>query len=211
MYAKRFKRMFDVIFASLILVLISPIMIIITILLSIVYKGSPFFIQERPGLDNNIFYLLKFKTMTDEMNIYGKHLPDEERITMFGRILRKLSLDELPQLINVLRGEMSIIGPRPLLSKYVPYYTIEESLRSTVRPGITGLAQIEGRNNLGWDRRLALDIEYINNISLLGDIKILVATLWAVLRSKNVSVLPTTKMRDLDEERMHQRDKIHGN
>lgn len=173
------------------------------------YKlGSPvLFKQQRPGLHGKPFYLYKFRTMTEERDENGELLPDHLRLTPFGKFLRKFSLDELPQLYNILKGDMSFVGPRPLLMKYLPYYTDREKKRHNVRPGITGLAQVSGRNNLGWDERLELDVKYVENYSFWLDIKIIFLTIKKVLKSEDVVIDPRSTMKDLDEERSMRQEK----
>jgi lipopolysaccharide/colanic/teichoic acid biosynthesis glycosyltransferase len=167
-----------------------------------VLHGSPvLFRQQRPGLHGKPFTMYKFRTMTDARDAEGNLLPDAERLTRFGRFLRSTSLDELPELFNVVKGEMSLVGPRPLLMRYLPYYTEKERLRFTVRPGITGLAQILGRNNLGWNERLALDVSYVHSCLLWVDIKILWLTLHRVVTKQGVQVDTGATMHDLDIER----------
>ncbi len=165
--------------------------------------GSPvFYRQQRPGLHGQPFTLLKFRTMTDARGADGHLLPDAERLTRLGRFLRRTSLDELPELINVLRGEMSLVGPRPLLTEYLPYYTEREHLRHSVKPGITGWAQINGRNLARWDERLAMDVWYVEHCSLRLDIQIIIRTVVSILKRENVVVDPRSLMPDLDQERM---------
>ena len=176
MYRRFGKRLLDVIFAALLLVALSPLLLFLALLVR-VFMGSPvLFAQERPGLSEKVFRLHKFRSMTDRRNASGELLPDKERLTGLGRFLRKTSLDELPELWNVLVGEMSFVGPRPLLPEYLPYYTERERLRHSVRPGITGLAQVSGRNLLPWDERLELDAQYAESVSLGGDFRILFRT-----------------------------------
>ena len=182
MYRYFFKRVFDFIIALIVLLLIGWFLIIIAILLHFVNKGAgAFFFQERPGKDAKIFKVIKFKSMTDERDAEGILLPDQQRLTKVGRFIRSTSIDELPQLINVLKGDMAFIGPRPLLVRYLPYYTEREQLRHTVRPGITGWAQIHGRNLISWDDKLEFDAYYAEHISLWLDIKIFVLTVVKVL------------------------------
>lgn len=164
-----------------------PLTIITSLFLFIQNKGSVFFFQERPGLHKQPFKIIKFKTMTDERDAKGNLLPDIERITKFGGWVRKLSIDELPQLINVLKGDMSLIGPRPLLFKYIPLYSREQLRRHEVRPGITGWAQVNGRNSISWTRKFELDIEYVNNISLALDIKIFFLTIKKIIIKEGVN------------------------
>ena len=167
------KRAFDILASAVGLILLSPLLILLAILVR-VNLGSPvFFKQERPGLNEKIFWLYKFRSMKDALDSQGNQLPDDLRLGKFGKLLRASSLDELPELFNVLKGEMSFIGPRPLLIEYLPYYTEREKLRHTVRPGITGLAQVSGRNLLSWDARLEKDAEYVENLSFPMDMKIL--------------------------------------
>ncbi len=161
MYRRFFKRLLDILLSLCILVLLSPVYVILIVLVRIKLGSPVFFRQERPGLNGEIFTLYKFRTMTDARDKDGKLLPDKDRLTSFGKFLRSSSLDELPEFFNILKGDMSFIGPRPLLVSYLPYYTERESLRHTVRPGLTGLAQVSGRNFIDWDRRLAKDVEYV--------------------------------------------------
>ena len=177
MYRKFFKRAIDIICSFLALVVLSPFMIIFTVVGAIAMKGNPFFTQKRPGKNEKIFKLIKFRTMTCEKGEDGKLLPDKDRLTKYGRFLRSTSIDELPELINILIGDMSIVGPRPLAVVYLPYYTEEERHRHDVRPGLSGLAQINGRNAISWESRFAYDIEYVNSITFIGDVKIIFATL----------------------------------
>jgi len=187
LYRRFFKRIFDFFFALIGLIVLSPIFLILWVWLTIANKGAgAFFLQERPGKDEKIFKLIKFKTMTDERDAEGNLLPDKDRITPVGKLLRKTSLDELPQLINVLKGDMSLVGPRPLLVRYLPYYTERERLRHKVRPGITGLAQVNGRNNLSWDDRLELDVQYVENIRFKNDFRIFTITIFKVIKSEDV-------------------------
>ena len=186
------------------LICISPILLVVTVWLHFANKGAgAFFLQERPGLHGKVFKIIKYKTMTDERDAQGELLPDEKRLTRVGRFVRSTSIDELPQLINVVKSDMSLIGPRPLLVQYLPYYTEREQLRHTVRPGITGLAQVNGRNNLGWDDRLELDAIYVENISLKTDLIILFRTVVNVIKRKDV-VIPGTKVANLNIERSNQ-------
>ena len=183
------------------LVMLSHIILAVYLLSKVFIGKEVIFTQTRIGLNNKEFKVIKFKTMTDECDDDGNLLPDKDRLIKYGLILRKLSLDELPQLINVIKGEMSLIGPRPLLVRYLPYYTAEERRRHSIRPGITGLAQVNGRNGLAWDDRLGLDVTYVDNMSFTLDIKILVATVLKVLKSDGVKEDVTKDMLDLDQER----------
>ena len=200
-YEKCIKRLLDFILSLCALVVLSPLLLILSALGVVKMKGNPFFSQERPGWHEKIFKLYKFRTMTNEKDKNGELLPDERRLIPYGRFLRSTSLDELPELWNILKGDMSIIGPRPLLVKYLPFYTERERQRHNVRPGLTGLAQIHGRNYLKWDKRLALDVEYVNNISFLLDLKILVGTILKVIKREGVATDTDTVETFLDEER----------
>ena len=164
-------------------------------------KGNPFFIQERPGKNEKAFKLIKFRTMTNEKDASGEFLPDENRLIPYGKLLRRTSLDELPELINICKGDMAIIGPRPLLMRYIPYYTEREHKRHLVRPGLTGLAQINGRNALAWDTRLEMDVKYVENISFKEDVKIFIKTISKVLKRENIADAGHFEMKDLDQER----------
>lgn len=201
MYKSFFKRIFDILFSLSLLIALSPILIIVAISLYIANNGSVFFYQQRPGKDEKIFRIMKFKTMNDAVDANGKLLSDSDRLTKTGRFVRKTSLDEIPQLINILKGDMSLIGPRPLLQKYLPFYTEEERKRHTVLPGITGFAQISGRNLLDWDERLRKDCEYVENVSFSMDVKIFFTTIKKVLQSKDNISDPRSVMLDLDESR----------
>lgn len=198
MYRTLFKRSFDFILSLFGLIILSPLILVIFIILFFANDGKPLFYQERPGKNEKIFKIIKFKTMNDRKDEKGNLLPDSDRLTKTGAIVRKTSLDELLQLINVLKGEMSFVGPRPLLIRYLPFYTSEEKKRHLVRPGITGLAQVSGRNILNWDERLTKDIEYVENISFKLDVKILFQTLINVIKSKDIVVDPSSGFPDLD-------------
>lgn len=192
MYAKYFKRLIDFCFSLVGLILLSPLMVVLTVTGAIVMKGNPFFIQKRPGKkDKNgkekIFSLIKFRTMTCEKDKDGNLLPDELRLNKYGRFLRATSLDELPELVCIMWGYMSLIGPRPLLPKYLDRFTEEQRHRHDVRPGLTGLAQINGRNALCWEDRFKLDIEYVANVTFLGDLKIFFQTVLKVLKREGIS------------------------
>lgn len=207
MYKNFFKRVIDFTISLIALICLSPIFLVVTVWLLFANKGAgAFFFQERPGKDEKIFKVVKFKSMTDERDANGNLIDDEIRLTKAGKFVRSTSIDELPQLINILKGDMALVGPRPLLPKYLPYYTEREKLRHTVRPGITGLAQINGRNNLGWDDRLELDARYVENISLKNDIKIAYKTIYNVINKKGIQVIP--QGRYLDEERKEKQKNI---
>lgn len=199
------KRLFDIVVALMALLLLSPVLLVVALLVRLKLGSPVLFRQARPGLNEQSFNMLKFRTMTDERDEHGKLLPDSVRLTPFGSFLRKTSLDELPELLNILRGNMSLVGPRPLLHEYLPYYTERERKRHNVRPGLTGLAQVSGRNNLGWDARLAMDVEYVENQSFWLDIKILLKTVAQVLSRKDVVVVPSSKFGKLSEERNRER------
>lgn len=180
-YAKYIKRILDFTLSFMGIVILSPLLAVLAVLVRCKLGSPILFKQERPGRNEKIFTLCKFRTMTDKRDEEGNLLPDSERLPKFGKILRATSLDELPELFNILKGDMSIIGPRPLLVSYLPYYTREESLRHKVRPGLTGLAQVSGRNFIDWDRRLAKDVEYVKNLSFAMDMKVLLLTVRTVL------------------------------
>lgn len=206
MYKHFFKRLIDFIIVLTALLIIWPILLVIYIWLTIANKGAgAIFTQERPGKDEKIFKVLKFKSMTDERDSNGNLLPDAQRLTKVGAFVRKTSIDELPQLINVLKGDMSLIGPRPLLPEYLPYYTEREQLRHTVRPGITGWAQVNGRNNVTWDQKLELDAYYVEHLSFIMDVKVLLTTIQKVLRAKDVVVVPASNSGKLNVERENRR------
>ena len=193
MYAKFFKRPIDFGLSVLALITLLPVFLILIVFGAIAMKGNPFFTQLRPGkIDKKtgkekIFKLIKFRTMTCEKDVDGNLLSDEKRLTKYGKMLRSTSLDELPELFNILKGDMSIVGPRPLLPEYLPYYTAEERHRHDVRPGLTGLAQVNGRNLVDWDKRLRLDVTYVLDISLICDVKIILVTAKKVLTRDSVS------------------------
>ena len=185
-YARIFKRFFDILMSGIAIVLLSPVFLLVALLVRFKLGSPVIFKQERPGLNEKIFKMYKFRTMTDAKDENGELLPDEERLTSFGMKLRSTSLDELPELINIFKGDMSIVGPRPLAVAYLPYYTDEERLRHTVRPGLTGLAQINGRNALSWEDKFRYDIEYVENISMKTDIKIFFGTFAKVFKRENI-------------------------
>lgn len=193
MYKNFFKRLFDFCIALIALLCIGWFLIIIAIWLHFVNKGAGvFFLQERPGMHGKIFRVIKFKSMTDECDLDGNLLSDALRITKVGKFVRSTSIDELPQLINVLKGDMALVGPRPLLPEYLPYYTEHERLRHTVRPGISGLAQVNGRNNITWDEKLECDAYYVEHLCLLMDCRVLLSTIKNILcGSKDVNVVPS--------------------
>ncbi len=200
MYKHFFKRLIDFCLALTVLLIIWPILLIIYIWLTIANKGAgAIFYQERPGKDEKIFKVIKFKSMTDERDADGNLLPNDKRLTKVGAFIRKTSIDELPQLINVLKGDMALIGPRPLLVEYLPYYTERERLRHSVRPGITGWAQVNGRNHVKWDDRLALDVYYVEHMGFAMDCRAIFKTIKNVLMRKDIVVAPTGRL--LSDER----------
>lgn len=196
MYAKCFKRLLDFVLSFCGLIALSPVLLILTILGAVKMKGNPFFTQLRPGKDEKIFKLIKFRTMTCETDENGAPLPDEVRLTKYGKLLRSTSLDELPELINILKGDMSIVGPRPLLVRYLPRYNALQRRRHEVRPGLTGYAQVNGRNALSWEDRFALDVEYVDNVTFLGDVKILIGTVKTVLKRDGISSASSVTMEE---------------
>jgi len=198
MYAGFIKRILDFIIALTVLLLTSPLFLVVALLLFIQNKGSIFFYQERPGSREKPFNIIKFKTMTDETDTEGNLLPDVERITSLGQFVRKYSLDELPQLINVLKGDMSLIGPRPLLFKYIPLYSSEQRRRHEVRPGITGWAQVNGRNSISWTKKFELDIYYVENISFSLDFKIFWLTILKIIQREGVNQSDARPMQPFD-------------
>jgi undecaprenyl phosphate N,N'-diacetylbacillosamine 1-phosphate transferase len=187
MYRRHFKRLFDLAATSFLLLSTSPLFIITWIILFIQNRGMVFFRQQRPGLNGNAFFILKFKTMNDQRDDEGNLLPDIKRITSAGKLIRKLSLDELPQLLNVLKGEMSLVGPRPLLFKYIKLYSPEQNRRHEVLPGITGWAQVNGRNSISWQEKFLYDVYYVDHVSLCLDIKILWFTFLKVLKREGIN------------------------
>ena len=206
MYKNFFKRAIDFTIVLCALLVIWPFLLIITIWLHFANKGAgAFFFQERPGKGEKIFKVIKFKSMTDERDANGNLLPDRERLTKVGKFVRATSIDELPQLINVLKGDMSLIGPRPLLPRYLPFYTEREKLRHTVRPGITGWAQIHGRNTVKWDERLALDVWYVENLSFILDLKVFFLTIYKVF--KREGAIADKKENYLDVERKNKNNR----
>jgi undecaprenyl phosphate N,N'-diacetylbacillosamine 1-phosphate transferase len=186
MYISFFKRFSDILISFTGIVVLSPLFFLITVLLLISNKGNPFFLQVRPGKNERVFRLLKFKTMTDDRDQDGDLLPDNQRITGIGSFIRNTSLDEIPQLINVIKGDMSLIGPRPLLVEYLPLYNNEQRKRHNVRPGITGLAQVNGRNAINWDEKFYYDVWYVENISFILDFKIVLKTVRKVIKSEGI-------------------------
>lgn len=181
------KRFFDIISSFCALIILSPLLLCLIIIGAFVMKGNPFFTQERPGKDEKIFKLVKFRTMTNEKDENGNLLPDEERLTGYGEFLRKTSLDELPELINIFKGDMSVIGPRPLLVRYLPRYNEHQQRRHEVRPGLSGWAQVNGRNAISWEQKFDYDVEYVENVNLFFDIRIIFLTVINVIKREGIS------------------------
>lgn len=194
MYKNFIKRFIDLIIAVLLFIIFFPLFVCISIALIVTNHGSPFFIQPRPGKNGNIFQIIKFRTMTDDRDRSGELLPDKDRITFLGRIIRKSSLDELPQLLNVIVGNMSLVGPRPLLPEYLPLYSEYQKRRHEVKPGITGWAQINGRNALSWQEKFSLDIWYVEHCNFKTDMRILIRTIGKVLTKDNVETKDSVTM-----------------
>lgn len=187
MYAKCLKRVLDFLLSLAALAVLWPVLLVLTVLGAVKMKGNPFFTQQRPGKDEKIFKLIKFRTMTCEKDENGVLLPDAQRLTRYGKLLRSTSLDELPELLNILVGDMSIVGPRPLLVAYLPRYNAHQKRRHEVRPGLTGLAQVHGRNAISWEAKFDMDVTYVDSITFSGDIKILLDTVMAVLKREGIS------------------------
>ena len=188
MYKRFGKRVLDFALSLFALIVFSPLLLLLTVLGAIMMRGNPFFAQERPGYHEKIFRLVKFRTMANTKDKSGNFLPDDARLNRYGRFLRSTSLDELPELLNILKGEMALVGPRPLLVEYIPYYTEEERHRHDVRPGLTGWAQINGRNSTPWDTLFQQDLYYVRNISLMLDLKILLKTVSKVFKRSDILV-----------------------
>lgn len=186
-YGKYIKRILDFVLSLLALVILSPLILIFTIIGAIKMKGNPFFVQKRPGKDGKIFSLIKFRTMTNKKDKDGNLLPDEKRLTSYGKFLRSTSIDEVLEIINILKGDMSIIGPRPLLVKYLPLYNEYQKHRHDVRPGLTGYAQVHGRNAVSWEEKFDMDVKYVQHITFMGDLKILLETVVKVLKRDGIS------------------------
>lgn len=209
MYAKFFKRLFDFILSLVALLILSPILLILIIVGSIAMRGNPFFLQARPGKkgkdgQEKIFKLVKLRTMSNRRDENGDLLPDEKRLNKYGRTLRSTSLDEIPELFNILKGDMSIVGPRPLVEKYLPFFTEEERDRHSVRPGLTGLAQVSGRNSLSWEEKFGYDLEYVRNITFKNDIKIIFRTVKTVFARGDIGVRGEEGLIDFDVYRKKQ-------
>ena len=196
MYAKCIKRFLDFVISLFAIIILFPVILVLTVIGAVKMKGNPFFTQKRPGKDEKVFRLIKFRTMTNEKDKKGNLLPDEERLIPYGKFLRSTSLDELPELFNILSGDMSIIGPRPLLVKYLPWYTNEQRKRHSVRPGLTGYAQAHGRNAVNWDDKFAMDVWYVKHLTFITDIKIFFATIKSVLKREGISSDTSATMED---------------
>ncbi len=195
-YDKYVKRSIDIILSLVAIIILSPVLVIVALLVRIKLGGPVIFKQQRPGLNEKIFTMYKFRTMTDERDAGGNLLPDEIRLTKFGKTLRSTSLDELPELLNILKGDMAIVGPRPLLVQYLPLYNAQQHRRHYVRPGITGYAQVNGRNSISWEEKFAFDGYYVNNIRLLFDISIIFKTIWMVLKRDGINSDSSATMED---------------
>ena len=200
MYKKCFKRLLDILISALVLILFCWLFLILWVLVRIKLGGPAIFTQDRPGLNEKIFKLYKFRSMTNERDENGNLLPDEVRLTKFGKILRKTSLDELPEFWNILKGDMSFIGPRPLLVKYLPYYNDRERLRHSIKPGLTGYAQVHGRNAISWEQKFEYDVYYVEHLSFATDVKIVIDTVKAVFKSEGIAL---NALEDFDEYRKH--------
>lgn len=202
MYAKYFKRMLDFILSLIALIILSPILLIVTILVRIKLGSPIIFKQQRPGKNEKIFTLYKFRTMTDKKDENGNLLPDSERLTKFGKLLRSTSLDELPELINILKGDMAIVGPRPLLVEYLSLYNKKQKHRHDVRPGLTGLAQVNGRNSISWEEKFNDDLKYIKKITFIGDVKIILKTVEKVFKREGISQDDNVTMKKFQGNKM---------
>lgn len=206
MYSRCLKRVLDFCCALVAICCLSPLLIVLTLVGAVKMHGNPFFTQPRPGKDEKIFKLIKFRTMTNQRDKNGNLLPDDVRLTRYGKFLRSTSLDELPELFNILKGDMAVIGPRPLLVKYLPYYTEREKLRHSIRPGLTGYAQAHGRNAISWEQKFELDVWYVEHISFLTDVKIILDTVKVVLSHEGVVL---NALEDFDEYRKHSANTVN--
>ncbi len=202
MYEKFFKRIIDFILSLLGIIILSPVFIILIVSGTFFMRGNPFFTQLRPGKDEKIFRLIKFRTMDNRKDSNGNLLPDDVRLNRYGKFLRSTSLDELPELFNIVKGDMAIVGPRPLLVSYLPWYTEREQHRHDVRSGLTGLAQINGRNYIGWDERLELDVQYVENITLWTDVVIIIKTVFKIIKKQDIAVDTNKIESNLASERL---------
>jgi lipopolysaccharide/colanic/teichoic acid biosynthesis glycosyltransferase len=202
MYKRYFKRLLDFVLSTLGFIVLFPVFLIVSILLLFVNRGNPFFTQQRPGKNAKIFRVIKFRTMNNKRDENGKLLPDAVRLTPVGRFIRSTSLDEIPQLLNVIKGDMSLIGPRPLLVRYLNRYTPEQARRHEVRPGITGWAQVNGRNAIAWEKKFTLDVYYVDHLSFAFDIKILFTTLQKVMRREGISSASSVTMEEFQGQKL---------
>lgn len=200
-YRKYVKRPMDFILSLIAIIILGPLFLLVAILVRLKLGSPIIFKQKRPGLNEKIFMMYKFRTMTDDRDENGNLLPDSVRLTKFGRLLRSTSLDELPELINILKGDMSIVGPRPLAVQYLPYYTDQERIRHSVRPGLSGLAQINGRNTASWEQRFSYDIKYVNNVTFLGDIRIVLKTIMKAIKRADIGERGIDSPPDFDKYR----------
>lgn len=215
MYAKFFKRFIDFMLSLMALIALSALLLFLTLIGAIAMKGNPFFVQPRPGKKDKdgkekIFNLIKFRTMSNAKDKNGNLLPDDVRLNQYGKFLRSTSLDELPELINILKGDMSIVGPRPLAVQYLPFYTEEESKRHSVRPGLTGLAQVSGRNRLKWEEKFSYDLEYVKNVTLKNDIKIIFETVLTVFKREDIGARGAETLVDFDTYRKKQMEETNA-
>ena len=206
-YARYIKRPMDFFLALCALIVLSPILLLLTVIGAVAMKGNPFFTQRRPGKGERVFKLIKFRTMTCEKDKDGNLLPDDKRLTKYGRFLRATSLDELPELINILKGDMSVVGPRPLAVQYLPYYTERERMRHSVRPGLTGMAQVHGRNATTWEERFTYDTNYVQSISFIGDVTIILQTVAVVFKHSGIGERGVDSPEDFDAYRRKQAEK----
>lgn len=197
-YRQFFKRFYDIVLSGLAIIVLSPVLLVLTILGAIKMKDNPFFTQERPGKNEKIFKLIKFRSMTCEKDENGNLLPDEKRLTTYGKKLRSTSLDELPELFNILKGDMSIVGPRPLLVEYLSRYNTKQKRRHEVRPGFTGLAQVHGRNAISWEEKFEWDVEYVDSYSMVGDIKIIFGTIGIVFKREGINSETSATMEEFE-------------
>lgn len=217
MYSKCFKRIIDFTLSMIALAILLPLLLILTVIGAVAMGGNPFFVQPRPGKkdkhgNEKIFYLIKFRTMSNKRDANGNLLPDDVRLNKYGKFLRSTSLDELPELLNILKGDMSIVGPRPLLVEYLPYYTENERRRHDIRPGLTGWAQVNGRNNIhSWEERFRYDLEYVENCSLAFDVRVLILTVKKVLKRSDVLVGSEIKAGRLDDARKVEKENENFN
>lgn len=208
LYRNFLKNIIDFILSLVAFILLFPVFLVVTILLYFANQGNPFFLQPRPGKDRKIFKVIKYKTMNDKKDAFGKFLPDDIRLTQIGRFVRKTSLDEIPQLLNVLKGDMSLIGPRPLLVEYLPLYDQKQQRRHEVKPGITGWAQVNGRNAISWDQKFQYDVWYVENMSFFLDAKIIGLTIIKVLKSEGISATGHATMPTFIEYVQHRKNQI---